>query len=159
MGGWRRYLELQAQAKTGLGSGLLIWALLAAMCGTLTAGFILLVAFIWLAERYDPLSAAAALAGFFLLVTIIALICCVWSRRRTMERAELALAARRHAIWLDPKVLASAIQVSRAVGWRKLLPLLAVGVLAAGAGMEWFGRDGPQVESEQNGRRKLARTA
>jgi hypothetical protein len=123
MGGWRRYLELQAQAKTGLGSGLFIWALLAAMFGILTAVFILLVAFIWLAERYDPLRAAAALAGFFLLVTIIALICCLWSRRRTMERAELALAARRNATWLDPKALGSAIQVSRAVGWRKLVPL------------------------------------
>jgi hypothetical protein len=159
LGGWRRYLELQAQAKTGLGSGLFIWALLAATFAILTAAFILLVAFIWLAERYDPLRAAAALAGFFLLVTIIALICCLLSRRRTMERAELALAARRNATWLDPKVLGSAIQVSRAVGWRKLLPLLAVGVLAAGTGMEWFVRDRPQVESEQNGRRKLARAA
>jgi len=50
--------------------------------------------------------------------------------------------------------------VSRAVGWRKLVPLLAVGILAAGAGMEWFGRDRPEAESkEQNGRRKLARAA
>ncbi len=159
MGGWRRYLELKAQAKTGLSSGLFIWALLATTFAILTAAFILLVAFIWLAERYDPLSAAAALAGFFLLVTIIALICCLWSRRRTMERAELALAGRRNATWLDPKVLGSAIQVSRAVGWRELLPLLAVGVLAAGAGMEWIGRDRPRVEGEQNGRRNLARAA
>ncbi len=64
MGGWRRFLELKAQAKTGLGSGLFIWALLATTFAILTAAFILLVAFIWLAERYDPLSAAAALAGF-----------------------------------------------------------------------------------------------
>ena len=62
MGGWRRYLELQAQAKTGLGSGLFIWALLAATFAILTAAFILLAVFIWLAERYDPLRAAAALA-------------------------------------------------------------------------------------------------
>ncbi len=74
-----------------------------------------------------------------------------------MERAELALAGRRNATWLDPKVLGSAIQVSRAVGWRKLLPLLAVGV--PGAGMEWIGRDRPRVEGEQNGRRNLARAA
>jgi len=69
-------------------------------------------------ERYEPLIAAVALAGFFLLVTIIALICCLRSRRRTIERAELALAARRNATWLDPKLLGGAIQVSRAVGWR-----------------------------------------
>lgn len=126
----------------------------------MTAGFILLIAFIWMAERYDPLTAAIALAGFFLRVTIIAAICCLWSRRRTIEQAELASAARRNAIWLDPKVLGGAIQVSRAVGWPKLVPLLAVGMLAAGVGMEWSGRDRSEVESEpQNGRRKLARTA
>jgi uncharacterized membrane protein YqjE len=160
MGGWRRYLELQAQAKTGLSSGLFVWALLAVVFAIVTAGFVLLIAFIWLAERYDPLTAAMALAGLFLLATIIAAVCCLWSRRRTIEQAELALAARRNATWLDPKVLGSAIQVSRAVGWRKLVPLLAVGLLAAGVGMEWFARDRPEADNEeQHGRRKLARAA
>jgi hypothetical protein len=160
MGGWRRYLELQAQAKTGLSSGLFVWALLAVVFGVLTASFVLLIAFIWLAERYSPLTAAMVLAGLFLLATIVAAVSCLWSRRRTIEQAELALAARRTAIWLDPKVLGGAIQASRAVGWRKLVPLLAVGMLAAGVGMEWFGRERPDVESEeQNGRRKLARAA
>jgi hypothetical protein len=160
MGGWRRYLELQAQAKTGLSSGLFVWALLAVVFGALTVTFVLLFAFVWLAELYGPLIAAIALAGLFLVATIFAAICCLWSRRRTIEQAELALAARRPAIWLDPKVLGGAIQVSRAVGWRKLVPLLAVGMLAAGVGMEWFGRERPAIESEeQNGRRKLARAA
>ena len=144
----------------GLSSGLFVWALLAVVFGALTAGFVLLIAFIWLAERYDPLTAATALAGLFLLATIIAAICCLWSRRRTIEQAELALTARRPAIWLDPKVLGGAIQASRAVGWRKLVPPLAVGMLAAGVGMEWFGRERPAIESEeQNGRRRLARAA
>jgi hypothetical protein len=160
MGGWRRYLELQAQAKTGLSSGLFVWALLAVVFGVLTAGFVLLIAFIWLAGRYGPLIAARALASLFLLATIIAAICCLWARRRTIEQAELALAARRPAIWLDPKVLGGAIQASRAVGWRKLVPLLAIGMLAASVGMEWFGRERPAIESEeQNGRRRLARAA
>ena len=160
MGGWRRYLELQAQAKTGLSSNLFVWALLAVVFGVLTAGFVLLIAFIWLAERYDPLTAAIALAGLFLLATIVAAISCLWSRRRTIKQAELALAARRPAIWLDPKALGGAIQAGRAVGWRKLVPLLAVGMLAAGVGMEWFGRERPAIKrEEQNGRRRLARAA
>jgi len=104
MGGWRKYAELQAQAKTGLSSGLFIWVFLAGVFGIVTAGFILLIAFIWMAERYDPLTAAIVLAGFFLLVTIIVAICCLWSRRRTIEQAELALAGFRiHPFsWLDP---------------------------------------------------------
>ena len=160
MGGWRKYLELRARAKTGLSSGLFVWALLAVVFGVLTAGFVLLIAFIWLAERYSPLTAAMVLAGLFLLATIVAAVSCLWSRRRTIEQAELALAARRTAVWLDPKVLGGAIQAGGAVGWRKLVPLLAIGMLAAGVGMEWFGRERPDVESEeQNGRRKLARAA
>jgi hypothetical protein len=39
-------------------------ALLAVVGGILTAPFILLTAFIWLAERYGPLIGAAALAAF-----------------------------------------------------------------------------------------------
>src|SRR5262247_3650731 len=99
MGGWRKYLELQARAKTGLSSGLFVWALLAVVFGIVTAGLVLLIAFIWLAERYGPLTAAMALAGLFLLATIIAVVCCLWSRRRTIEQAELALAARKNVTW------------------------------------------------------------
>lgn len=52
MGGLRKYLQLQAQARSGLSSGLLVWGLVAIVFGTLTAAFILLIAFIWLTERY-----------------------------------------------------------------------------------------------------------
>src|SRR5215470_17972799 len=106
MGNLRKYLALQAQAKTGLSSGLFACGLVALVCGILTAGFILLIAFIWLAERYGPLIAAAIFAGIFLLVTIVAIVCSLQSRRRTVERAEVALAARKQAVWLDPKLVA-----------------------------------------------------
>ncbi|HKF11973.1 MAG TPA: hypothetical protein VKB89_25165 [Xanthobacteraceae bacterium] len=136
MGNLRKYLALQAQAKTGLSSGLFACGLVALVCGILTAGFILLIAFIWLAERYGPLIAAAIFAGIFLLVTIVAIVCSLQSRRRTVERAEVALAARKQAVWLDPKLVAGAVQTGRVVGWRRFVPLLALGVLAATVGME-----------------------
>ena len=161
MGGLRRYLELQAEAKTGLSSAFLAWGVLAVVFATLTAAFLLLVAFIWLAERYEPLIAAVILAGFFLLVTIVALVCCLQLRQRTIERAELVLAARKQAIWLDPKLLGGAIQASRAVGWRRLVPLLALGILAASVGIEWSARKKPADESEekQDNRSRFARAA
>src|SRR5258706_12471595 len=157
MGGLRKYLALQAQTRTGLNSGLLIWAALVVVFGTLTAVFIPLIAFIWLAERFNPLIAAAALAGFFLLVTIVALICCLRSRRRTIERAELALAARRHTVWLDPKLIGGAIQASPTLGSRKPVLLPAVGLVAARVGMEWFWGDKNHGESDKQ--EKLARAA
>jgi hypothetical protein len=83
-------------------------------------------------------------------------------RRRTIERAELALAARRRAALLDPKLLAGAIQVSRAFGWRKVVPVIAVGILAAGIGMQWFGRredDAGSGEERAREEEELARAA
>ena len=50
---------------------------------------------------------------------------------------------RKQTIWLDPKLVAGAVQAGRAVGWRKFVPLLALGVLAATVGMEWAGRSKP----------------
>jgi hypothetical protein len=98
------------------------------------------------------------LAGFFLVVTIFALFCSLRSRRRTIERAELGLAARRQAGWFQPTLVAGAIQASRGGGWRRLLPLLALGILAVSLGMERSGLK-REDDSEQNGRRQLARAA
>ena len=162
MGGWRRYLELKVEAKTGLSSGLVVWALLAVAFGALTFAFILVTVFVWLSSRFGPLIAALALSGFFLLCAIVALVCCLVLRRRTIERAELALAARRRAALLDPKLLAGAIQVSRAFGWRKVVPVIAVGILAAGIGMQWFRREGDAGSDEERAREEeeeLARAA
>ena len=161
MGGLRRYLELKLQAKTGLSSGIFVLAILAVVFGTITFGFILVTAFVWLSARYEPLIAALALSGFFLLSAIVALVCCLVLRRRTIERAELALAARRSAALIDPRLLGGAIQVSRALGWRKVLPVIVLGVLAASIGMQWFGRGKPDAGSdEEKGREEeLARAA
>jgi type VI protein secretion system component VasK len=165
MGGWHKYLELQVRAKTGLSTGLFVWAILAVVCGTVTFVFILVTAYVGLSARYGPLIAALTLSGFFLLVTIVALVCCLQARRRAIERAELALAARRQAPWLDPGLLGGAIQVGGAIGWRKVAPLLVLGVLAAGVGIYWSGRHkvdaegAEQEDAEDNGRRGFARAA
>src|SRR5262245_14650252 len=123
MDSWRKYLELRIRAKTGLSSGVLIWAVLASLGGVLTFVFVLVSAFIWLADKYEPLLAALILCGLFLLITVIALIACAWSHKRVIARAELQLALRRSTPWLEPRVVAGALQASRAVGGPKLLAL------------------------------------
>jgi hypothetical protein len=96
---------------------------------------------VWLAQTYDPFTAGLGLGVLFLLITIITLAYCLWLRRRTIERAQLALAVGRNAPWLDPRLLGGAVQLSRAVGLRRIIPLLAVSFLAAGVVMQWIGRD------------------
>ena len=146
MGGWRKYLELQLQAKSGLNSALVVGALIGLVSAAVTFVFLLVAAFVWLARRFDPLVAGLVLGGIFLLITIFALGYALWSQRRTAQRARLALASRRSASWLDPKLLAGALQVSRAIGLRKMIPLLAIGVLAAGAAMQLGGRERPDLQ-------------
>jgi hypothetical protein len=141
MKSWLRYLKLQAESKTGLSTGLFVWGAIAVLCAAVTFGFIVFAAFIWLAERYGPLPAALAVGGFFLLGTIIALVSCLLLRRKTAERAKLELAARRPSPWLDPRLLGVGVQVSRSIGARKLVPLLAIGFFAAALGMQALGRD------------------
>ena len=146
MGGWRKYLELQLQAKSGLNSALVVGALIGLLSAAVTFVFLLVAAFVWLARRFDPLVAGLVLGGIFLLITIFALGYALWSQRRTAQRARLALASRRSASWLDPKLLAGALEVSRAIGLRKMIPLLAIGVLAAGAAMQLGGRERPDLQ-------------
>jgi hypothetical protein len=141
MGGWRKYLELQLQAKSGLSSALVVGALIGLISAGVTFVFLLVAAFVWLARRYDPLIAGLGLGGIFLLITIFALSYALWSQRRTAQRAKLALVSRQRTSWLDPKLLAGALEVSRVVGSRKMIPLLAIGVLAAGAAMQFGGRE------------------
>jgi hypothetical protein len=146
MGGWRKYLELQLQAKSGLSSALVVGALIGLASAAVTFIFLLVAAFVWLARRYDPLIAGLGLGGIFLLITIFALGYARWSRRRTAQRAKLALALRRGTSWLDPKLLAGAVEVSRIIGLRKMIPLLAIGALAAGAAMQLGGRERPDLQ-------------
>jgi hypothetical protein len=133
MNGWRRYLELQAQSRTGLSAGLVVAAAIGLMAALATLILAIVAIYIGLADRYSPLTAALVLTIAFLLITIVALACCILVQRRNVQRAQLALAlaARSSAPWLDARTMAMGMQVGRAIGWRKLVPLVAVGFLAA----------------------------
>jgi hypothetical protein len=150
MGGLVRYLQLKAQAKTGLSAGVVIFALIAAACAAMTFGFLVFAAFIWLAERYSPLTAALVLCGFFLLLTILAGIGSLMSRRSIITDAETKLAARASSPLFDPKMLGIGLQIGRAVGWRRLVPLIGVAIIAGGLAREWLAHDKPAPDSSDD---------
>jgi hypothetical protein len=140
MSGWLRYFTLKAQESTGLSSQILIWAIIAVIAVVVAVIFLLVAAFIWLADVYDGVVAGLVLAGVFALIALIAIVACLMIRRRNMERARLELAARSSASLLDPKLVAMGWQIGQAIGWRRLASLAAVAVLAAGVAKEWSGR-------------------
>jgi hypothetical protein len=148
MSGWLRHLELTFKSRTGLGTGVLIWGLIALLGAVATLVFLLIAGFVALAERCGFLIAALALGGLFLLITVVAVACCLSSQHRTAAGATLALVARSQAPCLDPRYLGIGMQIGRAIGWRRLIPLAAVGVLAAGLAKEWISRGQPAGDAD-----------
>jgi len=143
MSGWLRYFTLNAQALTGFSPQVAVWAAVAVVAAIVAAVFLLVAAFIWLAQRYDALTAGLVLGGVFVLVALIAFLVCLITRRRNVTRARLELAARDSAGtgFLDPRLLGVGLQIGQAIGWRRIIALAAVGVLAAALAKEWVGRD------------------
>jgi O-antigen/teichoic acid export membrane protein len=148
MSGWLRHFVLSAQARTGFSTHVLVWSVIAAVAATAAFIFLCIAAFLWLADRYDPIIAGVLLGFFFVLVALLALLVGLLVRRRNMERARLELAARSQASWLDPKLMGVGFQVGQAIGWRRLASLAAVALLAAGLAKEWFARDGAESAGE-----------
>lgn len=149
MSGWLRYLALNAQARTGFGPQIVVWSLIAVVASTAAMVFLCIAAFIWLADRYDAVTGGLVLGGCFVLLALIALTVSVVARRRNAERARLELAARSNANWLDPRLMAIGVQVGQTIGWRKLVSLAAVGLLAAVLAREWFGKDAAASEDDE----------
>ena len=134
--GWLQHMKLAIKAR-GVSPALAAWGVVAGIAFAVTLVLLTVAAFIWLERVYDSLTAALVLSGFYLLVAIVAAVTLAVSRRRTMERARLQLAARKAQPWIDPRLLAIGLELGRSIGWKKGLPLAAVGVIAAGIAREW----------------------
>jgi hypothetical protein len=149
MSGWLRYLTLKAQVSAGLNAQIVIWAIIAVIAAAVTLAFLLVAAFVWLSDLYDGMIAGLVLAAVFAVIAAVAAVVCVMVRRHIMESARLELAERSAAApLLDPKLLGMGYQIGQTIGWRKLISLAAVGLLAAGLAREWVGRDRSQADDE-----------
>lgn len=140
-------LRLRAEARTGLSTAVVIFALVAAIAVAVACVFFVFAAFIWLAEVYSPLTAALIVAVAFVLIAIIGGVGAVMAQRHTSERAKRELAVRSQSPWFDPATLGLAMQIGRSIGLRRIAPLAAAGFLAATLAKEWF-RDRPEGEGE-----------
>ncbi len=148
--GWVNHLRLTAKARTGLSQAFVVFALIAAIAALAASVFFVFAAFIWLAERYSPLTAALVLALAFLLIAILCVLGALMARSRTIDNAKRALAVRSQSPLLDPGMLGMLFQVGRTIGLRRVAPLVAAGVLAAALAKEWFrDRSGAADDEEQ----------
>ena len=120
--------------KDSTGTALRLTSLAAAAAGALlvTTSFLCAAAFILVLEKYGPVQACFTGAAIFFVVTLVAAISYTVRKRQITERAEQAAKSTAQTLLADPMLIAAGIQVVRAIGVKKLIPILAVGGIALG---------------------------
>jgi Ca2+/Na+ antiporter len=124
---------LAVQSRSGITASFLVWLIVAMMAASTAFAFLCVAAYAWLARQMGSVHAGLVMAAIFVVIAIIGLVVCLLARRQARERAILERAARAHApSWLlDPKILATAVQVGRSLGWQRAIPLALVGIMVA----------------------------
>ena len=94
--------------------------------------FLCAAAFITVLQTYGPVEACLTGAGIFLIVALITAGLYASLKNRAREREPEAAKSTLHTALTDPMVVATGIQVIRAIGLKRLIPLVAVAGLALG---------------------------
>jgi len=107
-------------------------AALVAIALFITLSFLCAAGFVYVLQTYGPIAACLAGAAIFLLVALISATIYVARKNRARARAAEATKSALHSALSDPMLVAAGIQVIRAVGVKRLIPILALGGLALG---------------------------
>ncbi|WP_076860863.1 hypothetical protein [Bradyrhizobium mercantei] len=123
--------------KESTGNALRLSSLAAAAAIALfvTIAFLCAAAFISVLRHYGPVEACLAGAALFLVVTLTVVAVYTARKREMQRRAEKAAKAAKSAaatMFADPALIATGLQIVRAVGVKRLVPILLVGGLALG---------------------------
>jgi hypothetical protein len=124
---------------TGTALRLTSLAAAAALALMVTTGFLCAAAFVFVLQKYGPVEACLTGAAIFFVVTMIAAGSYMARKKQIEKRIEaraeqVARTAKSTAqtVLADPMLVAAGLQVIRAIGFKKLIPILAVGGLALG---------------------------
>jgi hypothetical protein len=136
--------DVMLAVRKNLGSSVhvVIWSILALATGVGAAVWLSIAAFVWLTQRSDTVTVAVALGGVFLLISIAALFACIIVHRRNVAKVEAreradAVAEQIPSWLLDPRMAAVGLEFGRVIGFKRLIPLAAVGILIALGSRDW----------------------
>lgn len=104
----------------------------AAVALFVTTSFLCAAAFVAVLQKYGPIEACLTGAGVFFVVTLIAAGSYMERKRRIKVRAAETAKSAVHTALADPMLVAAGIQIVRAIGIKKLIPILAIGGVALG---------------------------
>jgi hypothetical protein len=120
--------------KISTGTVLRLTSLAAAVAIALfiTTSFLCAAAFVFVLQRFGLIEACLTGAGVFFVVTVIAAGCYMVRKNQVETRAKETAKSAVQTALADPMLVATGIQLIRAIGVKKLIPILAVGGLALG---------------------------
>ncbi len=107
-------------------------AAMAAVALFITTSFLCAAAFVAVLNRYGLIEACLAGAGLFFIVTLIAAGTYMVRKRQAERQVKEHAKSAAHSMLADPMVMAAGLQIVRAIGVKRLIPILAVGGLALG---------------------------
>jgi hypothetical protein len=107
-------------------------AVLVAIALFITVSFLCAAGFVYVLQTYGPIAACLTGAAIFLLVALISAAIYVARKNRARARAAEATKSALHSALSDPMLVSAGIQLIRAVGVKRLIPILALGGLALG---------------------------
>jgi hypothetical protein len=144
------FARMIADFKDSTGTALRLTSLAGAVALALfiTTSFLCAAAFVFVLERYGLVQACLTGAGVFFVVTVIAAGCYMVRKNQVKVRAAERAKSAAHSALADPMVVAAGLQVVRAIGIKKLIPLLAVGGLALGLLANHRNTSGDQAPAE-----------
>jgi hypothetical protein len=120
--------------KDSVATSMRLTSLLAAMALALfvTIAFLCAAAFVYVLQTHGLIQACLTGAAIFFVVALIAGGFCLVRRKRIKTRAADSAKSAVHSALADPMLVATGIQLIRAIGIKRLVPILAVGGLALG---------------------------
>jgi hypothetical protein len=123
--------------KESTGTALRLTSLAAAAAAALSiaTSFLCAAAFVFVYQKYGLVEACLTGAAVYLVVALVAAGCYMARKRQIEARAVHAAETAKSAVQTalsDPMLVAASLQVIRAIGVKKLIPILALGGLALG---------------------------
>ena len=139
-----RDIFLTIQARSGVSPAMVVWAAVMVLASLTAFIFLCVTLYEWLSLQLGGIVAGLVVAGIFIVIAVIGAIICALLRRRVKERAIVERAALTNSpSWLlDPKIVTPALQVGRALGWQRIVPIALLVFMA----VQWT--------REQRGRRR-----
>ncbi len=104
-----------------------VGGLVAAAAALIAVGFFCAAGFMWLEHRLGAIAAALIVGGIFLFVALVAVLAVVLLRRKPPPPV-----ARHKAWWSDPALMATALEIGRTLGPRRVASAVLVGAFLIG---------------------------